>query len=304
MPESSPYQALLAAVPVSVEAVSVLGRRTSYRVYGEPDAGTTVVLVHGYRGDHHGLEPVVAHLRGLRLISPDLPGFGDSEPFSDRRHTVEEYAVWLDAFVTEVGVRGDAVILGHSFGTIVSAFAVADGLPTPRMVLVNPIAAPALEGPKGILSRLTMLYYRTARALPQRIGHALLASPIIVRIMSLAMVQTREPRLRRWIHEEHDRYFSVYGSRDSVVEGFEASISHDVSMVASRIEVPTLLIGADRDPIATVESQQRLADLFPDAHLELLRGVGHLVHYEKPLEAARALVDFLGAGTVVESPRS
>ncbi len=37
-------------------------------------------------------------------------------------------------------------------------------------------------------------------------------------------------------------------TRDSVVEGFEASISSDVSMFAARISQPTLLIGADNDP--------------------------------------------------------
>jgi pimeloyl-ACP methyl ester carboxylesterase len=69
-------------------------------------------------------------------------------------------------------------------------------------------------------------------------------------------------------------------------------------MYAAQISVPTLLIGADRDPITTVEAQRTLEQLFPDARLVILTGVGHLVHYEKPREAAAEIVDFLGAGSV------
>ena len=92
--------------------------------------------------------------------------------------------------------------------------------------------------------------------------------------------------------------FSQYATRDSVVEGFEASISMDVSMFAPQITVPTLLIGADNDPITTVAAQEKLLTLFPDARLTILAGVGHLVHYEKPREAATLIIDFLQDGYV------
>ena len=118
--------------------------------------------------------------------------------------------------------------------------------------------------------------------------------------MSVFLVQTRDRGLRRWIHDQHHTDFSRYANRDRVVEGFEASISADVSMFAAHIAQPTLLIGADSDPITTVEAQRTLEGLFPDARLTILEGVGHLVHYEKPAEAAREIVSFLGDGRVAE----
>ena len=298
MPVDSPYSALLADTPVREHRVEVLGSTTRYWVYGPEDAPTTLLVVHGYRGEHHGLEPVVAHLRGLRIISPDLPGFGASSALTDRPHDIAGYSAWLSAFVDALGVRGTAVILGHSFGSIVVSSAVAGGLPTPKLILVNPIAAPALEGPNRFGSQLTLGFYRVARALPERIGKALLSAPPIVRGMSVFLAQTKNRQLRRWIHDQHATYFSAYANRDTVVEGFEASISSDVSMFAPSIAVPTLLIGADRDPITSLADQQRLQTLFPDARLTVLGGVGHLVHYEKPREAAELIVEFLEAGSV------
>jgi pimeloyl-ACP methyl ester carboxylesterase/glycosyltransferase involved in cell wall biosynthesis len=298
----SPYANLLAGTPVRQSSVRIMGGDTKYWVYGPDDAETTIVVVHGYRGEHHGLEPVIAQLRGLRVISPDLPGFGESSALVGVKHDIAGYSHWLGAFVDALGVRGTAVIVGHSFGSIVSAAAVAGGLDTPKLVLINPIAAPALSGPNAFMSRLTLLYYRAGRALPERLGAALLSSWLIVRFMSIFLAQTKDPALRSWIHDQHHTHFSRYATRDSVVEGFEASISSDVSMYAADITAPTLLIGADHDPITTVEDQRRLQTLFPDARLVMLDGVGHLVHYEKPREAAAAIIEFLEVGSLASMP--
>ena len=299
VPVDSPYSTLLADTPAREHSVEVLGAATRYWEYGPTDASVTLLVVHGYRGEHHGLEPVIAHLRGLRIISPDLPGFGESAPLLNRPHDIAGYSEWLVAFADALGLRGSAVILGHSFGSIVVAAAIAGGMPAPRLILINPIAAPALEGPNRLGSILTRGFYRVGRALPERAGRNLLALPAIVRGMSMFLAQTRDKALRRWIHDQHDTYFSRYANRNVVVEGFEASISSDVSMFAKDIAIPTLLIGADRDPITSVAAQEHLVTLFPDARITILQGVGHLVHYEKPREAAEAIVSFIGTGEVV-----
>ena len=50
---------------------------------------------------------------------------------------------------------------------------------------------------------------------------------------------------------------------------------------------------ADDDDITPLEAQRRLVTLFPDAELSVIEGVGHLIHYEKPVEAAAAIETFL-----------
>lgn len=298
VPVDSPYAAQLAQIPVRVDTVSVLGSDTRYWDYGPADSATTIVVVHGYRGEHHGLEPVVAQLRGLRVISPDLPGFGESTPLVGHSHDIAGYSAWLGRFVETLGLTGTAVILGHSFGSIVVSSAIAEGLIAPKVILINPIAAPALEGPNAFMSRVTLGYYRAGRALPEKLGASLLSNWAVVHGMSVFLAQTKDAALRKWIHGQHHTYFSKYANRDTVTQGFEASISSDVSMFAGRISVPTLLIGADNDPITTVAAQEKLQTLFSDARLGILTGVGHLVHYEKPREAAALIVEFLGDGQV------
>ena len=287
----SPYSELLNRIPATRLAVNIGGVRTSYWQYGSADAETTIVAVHGFRGDHHGLEPVVAHLQSVRWIMPDLPGFGETPPFPEGGHYLDAYAAWLTSFVG--AVAPGAVILGHSFGSIVASAAVARGLETPRLILVNPIGAPALEGPRGILTRLAVFYYWAGARLPERLGTWLLRTPIIVRIMSIAMARTREKGLRRWIHSQHDRYFSGFSDRETLRQAFVTSVSHDVRESAAGITMPTLLVAAVQDDITPIAKERELRDMIADATLVEIDGVGHLIHYEKPREAAEAIDAFL-----------
>lgn len=291
MSATNPYSALLETIPVQRREVEVLGGTTAYWVYGPPDAETTIIAVHGFRGEHHGLEPVVAHLDGVRIISPDLPGFGETAPIPGRRHDLSAYSDWLAAFAP--AVAPGAVILGHSFGSIVVAAAVAAGLATPRVILVNPIGAPALEGPRGILTRLAVFYYWAGARLPKPVGDALLRNGAIVRVMSVSMAKTRNAELRRFIHDQHDTYFSRFADRDVLHDGFLASVSNDVRAYAPRISQPTLLVAAQRDDITPIEAERHLATLFPDATLVEIPDVGHLIHYETPASAADAIRRFL-----------
>lgn len=291
MPVASPYTSLLAGIPVVRREADVLGGTTAYWVYGPDDAQATIVAVHGFRGEHHGLEPVVAHLPHVRVVSPDLPGFGETPPLPGRTHDLGAYAEWLRIFAAEVAPG--AVILGHSFGSIVASAAVAGGLETPRVILVNPIGAPALEGPRGILTRLAVFYYWAGARLPHGMGDALLRNGAIVRAMSVSMAKTRDAELRRFIHDQHDTYFSRFADRDVLHDAFVASVSHDVREFAPRIAQPTLLVAAQKDDITPIEAERHLATLFPDAELVEIADVGHLVHYETPAPAAAAITRFL-----------
>src|SRR4029453_19558650 len=92
-------------------------------------------------------------------------------------------------YTPPVAIAPPSALLGPSFGSIVAANAVARGLAPERLVLVNPIGAPALEGPRGVMTRLAVLYYRAAAAPPEQAGFALLRNGAIVRVMSGTMAQ-------------------------------------------------------------------------------------------------------------------
>ena len=294
MADLSPYAQPVGRVPVRLAEVALRGGPTRYWVYGENSAPHRMVFLHGLRGDHHGLEPIVAHLTGACVVVPDLPGFGQSARLRIGAHDVAGYTAWARDLVAAVAPGGDAVVAGHSFGSIVAA-AVAHGTSVRGLVLVNPIAASPLAGPRVAMTRLATLYHRLAAVLPVGAGTALLRSRLATRVASAAMVTTSDRALRRWIHQEHDRRFGLFAERRVVLEAFAASIAHDVGEYAGDVATPTLLVAGEHDEIAPLPAQRVLAGRFVDARLVVVPGTGHLAHYEAPAAVAGAIAGFLAA---------
>lgn len=262
-----------------------------------PSGAPPLFMVHGFRGDHHGLLRIIEALPGYRVIAPDLPGFGESESL-DETHDVTAYAAFVRSSVDQLGLGPESVLVGHSFGSIIAARAAADAPDAyAALILINPISAPALEGSGRIATRLAELYYRLGAALPEKAGQALLRNRVIVRAMSELMAKTRDRTLRSWIHGQHRAYFSAFASRDVVLQAFTASISATVRDSAAHLHLPVLLIAAEKDDLGTVQTQQALAAMIPDSTLVVLPEVGHLIHYETPDAAAGHIADFLEART-------
>ena len=289
----SPYAAGLARTPVARHDTVVDGVPAAWWEYGEAGSGPTLLLVHGFRGDHHGLEPVVSFLPGVHVIAPDLPGFGASAPLPGE-HSIDGYSRWLRAFAGEIGLDDRIVVVGHSFGTIVAAKALADGLPAARAVLLNPIAAPALAGPNAFGTRLSSFYFWVGARLPEPVGNGLLKSRVITRGAGAFLAKTKDRALRTWIHNQHDRYFSGYATRRVVLEAFRASVDHDITEWADRLTLPVHLVAAEHDDITTPDAVRKLQGMLAQGTMAVLPDVGHLVHYEKPREAAEQIAAVAG----------
>jgi pimeloyl-ACP methyl ester carboxylesterase len=207
-------------------------------------------------------------------------------------HSIQAYSDWLHKFLGTLQLTDKAHLIGHSFGSLVVGFYATQH--SPRSVsLVNPVSSPALEGQRAALTNLTKLYYSLASALPKALGRWLLRSKLAVMVMSVVMAKTREKSLRRWIHNQHLSNFSDFASVEVATEGYEASISTDLSKLASMIAAPVLVVAATLDDITDIESQRRVSKLYPDSTYREIQGVGHLVHYEAPDQAASFITEFL-----------
>lgn len=255
----------------------------------------SLVMVHGYRGNHHGLEAIAGAIENCDVYIPDLPGFGESQPFATE-HTIDNYAAWLNSFLTGLNLKQKPHLLGHSFGSIVvSAYAASfDGIAT--LILENPVSAPALQGPKAALTRLAKTFFWFAGALPERLGLAVLTSWPMVRGMSILMTKSRVADLRSWIHAQHDANFNDFADRRVALEGYAASISKCVGDFASEFKAPTLMLIGSKDDITSVDQQVGLYDALPVDSTRLVEftDVGHLTHYEVPADVANAIEEWVG----------
>jgi len=87
--------------------------------------------------------------------------------------------------------------------------------------------------------------------------------------------------------------FSDFATVEVATEGYEASISMDLSKLAGLISSPVLVVAATLDDITDINTQRRVSELYPNSTYREIPGVGHLVHYEAPDQAARFITEFL-----------
>lgn len=252
--------------------------------YPGPPGAKQLLAVHGFRGDHHGLELIVDGLAAYEVWVPDLPGFGVSGAMPAGEHSVQHYA---DIINQVARCMNAPTLLGHSFGSVIAAAAVAtQPVGYPHLVLLNPIAKPALQAGSPvdrIATWVTDGFYRVCAALPTRLGRRLLGNAVIVWATGAFMTKTDDIRILAYTHDQHQAYFSGFDSPSSLLQAYRASITHTVADFAPHLSLPVTMIGGAADELSSPDDIAALADLMvsDDVETYVLEHTGHLMHYER-----------------------
>jgi non-heme chloroperoxidase len=77
------------------------------------------------------------------------------------------------------------------------------------------------------------------------------------------------------------------------LEGAVLSIDHDYVLALREIDVPTLILWGEQDPLFPREEQERLAAAIPAATLKVYPETGHAVHWDRPEWVVRDLEAFI-----------
>jgi pimeloyl-ACP methyl ester carboxylesterase len=284
-------KALARSKPHNIQVLDTVTRYWSYSS-SNPDA-KVIIFIHGYRGNHHGLEAIAGALEDFHVIIPDLPGFGESTPFAGE-HSIDSYSKWLAEFIKKLNPKQKPILLGHSFGSIICSAFASKSDAIELLILENPVSAPALKGPNALVTKIAQGFFKLAGSLPLKQGEWLLKSWPMVRGMSIIMTKTWNRELRNWVHAQHDANFNDFANRRVAIEGYNASISDNVSDYASDFKVPTLLIIGSRDDITSPKQQFEMSQKISVPHsISQHMGVGHLTHYEIPSDVAQDIRQFV-----------
>ena len=275
-------------------SVSIDGINANYWFYpatmGDAAKAKNLVLVHGYRGDHHGLEAFAGGLTDFNIYSPDLPGFGTSAALNVE-HSLNSYADWFKTFLQEIKLENPLVV-GHSFGTlVVSATEAKLGL-FEKIVLVNPVAGGRIVGVSKLLMEFVKFYYWVAHIVPEVIGNRMTKTYLLVDSMSAYTTKSKDKTLRKWVKEQHRTHFNSFANSQVVWEAYVASTENVVTPYVKEIHKPVLLIAAELDEITPVSAVYEFARTMDHAEVYEIKGCGHLVHYEAADEAIDVINKF------------
>jgi pimeloyl-ACP methyl ester carboxylesterase len=267
------------------------GARIAYR---EAGVGPALVLLHSATLSHREFEPVVADLtHRFRLVLPDLPLHGDSEDRPRHPYSPAWTAEVVAAFCRDVaGARPN--VGGHGLGAELLLMATAAGELRPRRLVLMPNvlhrppersaeraafrAAARVGGLPGLdraMSHGARLVFRPRRGLALSVRGNPAAADLIRHAFqdvggNANLARSWARRARAW----------PPGARRELLDAYP------------HIDVPTLLLWADRDPLHPLQGAREALDLLPDAELRVLDDTGYLIAYDDPVGVARELSAF------------
>ena len=239
------------------EVTEVNGAPASYR---EAGSGIVAIVTAGLGLSSRFYEHSYARFAsaGIRLIAPDLPGWGKT-PGPQTGLSPEDTAAFLLGFADALGIRR-AVWIGHSLGAQ-SVVELAARRPDRALGLV-------LVGPTGAPGRFKLL--RQARALAVE---SLRTSAAVVAAVAREYIRTPPQRyIGTWIR--HSR--------------------HPTPALLPRVQCPTLILAGDADPVSPPEYIALLRQRLPQAQVEIVRGGTHALPRGHADEFNRGVIGFIG----------
>jgi len=269
------------------------GARVAYRELG---AGPPLALLHSALLSHMEWEPAAGQLADrFRVVLPDLPLHGDSEDRPRHPYTIDWFAEVLAGFAGEVlGPR--PLVAGHDVGAEVLLQAVLTARIRPARLVLMP-------------NRLHMPPPRRALRGAWRLTARAAALPGLDRLLSYGtrVVFTPERGMRlsaranpaaadlvRHAFADVPGNSSLARSWAKCARAWPRGAQVHLLELYRRLEMPVLLLWADRDPLYPLAGAEEALTLLPQGQLRVLESTGFLMAYDDPVGVARELSAFCG----------
>jgi non-heme chloroperoxidase len=252
------------------------GVRLHYAEQGD-QAGEAIIFLHGYSDSWFSFSRV------LPLLSPSYHAFaltqrghGDSDK-PECCYAPDDFAADVDAFMEKVGIE-EATVVGVSTGAL---FAQRAALSYPRrlsrLVLIG-AQTPANEDVVGLVSKVRALEDPVPAEFVRGFQESTVQQPVPQEFLDTVVSESLKLPARVW--------------RD-YLEQAVLSIDRNYVLELREIDVPTLILWGERDPLFPREEQERLAEAIPGASLKVYPDTGHAVHWDRPEWVARDLEEFM-----------
>lgn len=266
--------------------LAVGGARLVYAVGGD---GPPIVLVHGLGGTIENWRAMTLELaRRHRVLVPDLPGHGASEPLPGKIRDLDPYADVVVSMLEAEGLAG-AVWVGHSLGGVVALRA---AVRSPGMVRGIVLAGAAGSGSRTRAARVTLTLdgmIRPGRAIAthsERWAHSARGRRIAF-WWGVGDTRALEP-------EAAEAFFAGPARHSDTLQAGRALFGTDPRGDLPRVTCPVLCLWGARDNWVKLDDGVEYARLL-GAPLRTIAGCAHLLIGERPEICLAAIEEFVAS---------
>jgi pimeloyl-ACP methyl ester carboxylesterase len=263
--------------------VELSGIQVGFDVYGPEQGAPTLVLLHAFplaRGQWREQATILACDAGLRVVTPDLLGMGESS-VPDGPATVERMAEIVFGMLDALGV-GEFVLGGLSMGGYV-AFAAWRQQPERIRGLILADTRATADSPEA----------RAGREATAQLAEERGALVVLERDLAKLFCQIT-------LHDRPDVVdFARALARSNSGAGVASvarglALRPDVTGLLPSISCPSLVMVGEQDAITPVDDARLLFAHIPNARLEVIESAGHLSNLDQPDRFTLAVDRFLG----------
>lgn len=257
--------------------ITIGDRKLHYLVEGE---GVPLLWIHGFPLGAEVYQRQLG-LLGVMHIVPDLPGFGQSDPYeSPEETTIHQYASDMLGLLDALKVD-QVIVAGLSMGGYV-AFDLARVAPERLMGL---ILIDTKETDDDVGTREARM--ESIRSIGKTGRTRAFVDEMLPKLLS-------EPSMRDPELVETVRSLMASASVTAVVAGQHAMARRpDSTAVLPTISCPTLVVAGSEDIVTPPSMTERMAEAIPKATMKLIEGAGHLPPMERPSEFNEVVQRFL-----------
>ncbi len=247
--------------------IVINGLKSNYKITG---SGPVILILHGWGRGSDSYISVQENLAdsGYKVIVPDLPGFGKTEPPASG-WDVSDYAEWVNRFVSALNIR-KFYLLAHSFGGRVAIkFAIVSPQKVLHLILYE---AAGIKHKKTFFQSLLFLISKTGNIFSFLPGFSFLKKCYY-----------------KFIVRKKD-YFTAKGTMKRT---FLKVIEEDLTPILSKISVPTFLIWGDKDKQTPLSDGFLMEKEIPNSKLKIVPNRGHAFHHKAAGELTDIILKFL-----------
>lgn len=240
-------------------------------------AGEALLLLHGTGAATHswrGLAPILA--QQFTVIAPDLPGHGFTQSPPAHRLSLPGMASDVGQLLHKLGVK-PRIVVGHSAGAAILARMCLNGKIAPRLLVsLNGAFMPFGGVANRLISPLTQLLVKNPlvpRAFAWQASNVGAVERLIQNTGST--IDARGIALYRKLVRSPAH---VAAALRMMANWRLEPLLHDLP----RLTTTLLLVAADNDRSISPDVARQVREVYPQALIERLPGLGHLAHEEQP----------------------